>query len=142
MRSIHFVIEGDPQGKGRHRTGRNGNYTPRKTVAYEKQIATQASLAMRGHALFEGAVSMRVIAHYAIPKSASKAKRSAMLGGEIRPTKKPDMDNVLKAIADGCNKVVYPDDSAIVSGSFDKFYSEKPRVEVLMTEMKEWKNER
>lgn len=37
-----------------------------------------------------------------------------MLAGEIRPTKKPDMDNVVKIIADSLNNLAYYDDTQIV----------------------------
>ena len=55
-----------------------------------------------------------------------------MLGGDIRPTKKPDMDNVIKIIADALNKIAYRDDTQIVDCQVRKFYSEKPRVEVMI----------
>ena len=55
----------------------------------------------------EAMLDMRIKAYYRIPKSASKKKRAAMLAGEIRPTKKPDMDNVVKIIADSLNNLAY-----------------------------------
>lgn len=55
-----------------------------------------------------------------------------MLSGDIRPTKKPDMDNVIKIIADSLNKIAYRDDTQIVDCQVRKFYSEKPRVEVMI----------
>ena len=75
-------------------------------------------------------LDMRIKAYYSIPKSASKKKRVAMLIGEIRPTKKPDMDNVVKIIADSLNQVAYRDDTQIVDCQCRKFYSDRPRVEV------------
>ncbi|WP_334299865.1 RusA family crossover junction endodeoxyribonuclease [Anaerobutyricum hallii] len=48
----------------------------------------------------------------------------------MRPTKKPDLDNVIKSILDALNKVAYHDDTQIVSLSMEKFYSDSPRVEV------------
>lgn len=55
-------------------------------------------------------------------------------GGLIRPTKKPDIDNITKAILDALNKVAYKDDSAIVRFSIEKYYSDSPRVEVTIGE--------
>ena len=72
-----------------------------------------------------------------IPKSASKKKRAAMLAGEIRPTKKPDMDNVVKIIADSLNNLAYYDDTQIVDCQCRKFYSENPRVEVTIINLSE-----
>ena len=53
-----------------------------------------------------------------------------MLKGNIRPTKKPDCDNVLKIVADSLNQIAYKDDSQIVETSVKKYYAEIPRVEV------------
>ena len=51
-----------------------------------------------------------------------------MLLNNIRPTKKPDMDNILKIIADALNKVAYYDDKQIVECSIKKYYSNAPKV--------------
>ena len=47
-----------------------------------------------------------------------------------RPTKKPDLDNIIKAIADSLNGIAYKDDAQIVELKSKKFYSDTPRVEV------------
>jgi Holliday junction resolvase RusA-like endonuclease len=73
---------------------------------------------------------MTIAAYYTIPKSASKKKRLLMEKGEIRPTKKPDIDNVVKVYADALNEIAYHDDTQIVSLVCEKYYSGEPRVEV------------
>ena len=55
-----------------------------------------------------------------------------MVAGDIRPTKKPDFDNVTKAVCDALNGVAYDDDSQIVDAMARKFYSEQPRIEVII----------
>lgn len=57
-------------------------------------------------------------------------KRALIASGELRPTKKPDLDNLIKGIKDGCNKIIWHDDSQIVDMTVRKFYSEQPRAEV------------
>ncbi|MGE6602614.1 reverse transcriptase domain-containing protein [Lysinibacillus fusiformis] len=57
-------------------------------------------------------------------------KRKLIASGELRPTKKPDLDNLIKGIKDGCNKIIWHDDSQIVDMTVRKFYSEQPRAEV------------
>ncbi len=79
-------------------------------------------------------VDMRVIAYLPIPKSTSKVKRAKMLTGEIRPTVKPDFDNIGKLIADALNKVAYDDDKCIVDAQVRKFYSDHPRTVVILRE--------
>jgi Holliday junction resolvase RusA-like endonuclease len=51
--------------------------------------------------------------------------------------KRPDLDNVIKAIADGSNKIAFHDDSQICRIIAEKHYSETPRVEVKLEEMEE-----
>jgi Holliday junction resolvase RusA-like endonuclease len=53
-----------------------------------------------------------------------------MAEGKIRPAKKPDADNIMKAIADALNGIAYKDDSQIVNVTITKWYSDTPRVEV------------
>ena len=58
-----------------------------------------------------------------------------MRRGLIRPTKKPDIDNVVKALADALNHVAYRDDTQIVDCQVRKFYADEPRVEVLIRQI-------
>lgn len=128
-----FTILGEPKGKGRPRFCRNTGHaiTPKDTVNYETLVHMEY-LEQCNELRFpdDAMLDMRIKAYYSIPKSASKKKRAAMLAGEIRPTKKPDMDNVVKIIADALNQVAYRDDTQIVDCQCRKFYSENPRVEV------------
>jgi Holliday junction resolvase RusA-like endonuclease len=80
---------------------------------------------------------MRIMAYYSIPSSASKKKRRMMIEKEIRPTKKPDADNIIKVVADSLNQVAYRDDSQIVDTMLRKYYSEQPRIEVVIQTTKE-----
>lgn len=80
---------------------------------------------------------LEIKAYFKIPTSASKKRKALMEDGKIRPTKKPDIDNVFKAIADSLNGIAYKDDSQIISGTVSKFYSEQPRVEVTIKEINE-----
>lgn len=135
---IKFTILGNPSGKGRPRfstqTGRA--YTPKKTVMYENLVRTEYGIQC-GNFMFadDSMLDMRILAFYEIPKSTSKKKRALMLNGMIRPTKKPDMDNVVKIIADSLNKVAYRDDTQIVDCQCRKFYSDTPRVEVIISQL-------
>ena len=53
--------------------------------------------------------------------------------GEIRPAKRPDLDNILKAATDACNGIAYVDDRQIVSLFARKEYATTPRLEILVT---------
>jgi Holliday junction resolvase RusA-like endonuclease len=52
------------------------------------------------------------------------------LGGEVLPTAKPDADNVVKAIFDGLNGVLWRDDVQVVDLRVRKRYSAAPAVRV------------
>jgi len=71
---------------------------------------------------------MTVHAYFDIPKSTPKKNIPLMIQGQIRPTKKPDMDNIYKIVADALNGLAYHDDSQIVQAYVEKFYGSSPRV--------------
>ena len=132
---VKFTILGEPKGKGRPRFSRNTGtaITPKDTVNYETLVHMEYLEQCNVFRFEDDAMlDLRIKAYYSIPKSASKKKKAAMLAGEIRPTKKPDMDNVVKIIADSLNQVAYRDDTQIVDCQCRKFYSETPRVEVII----------
>jgi len=56
------------------------------------------------------------------------------LSGEEKHTKKPDLDNVAKAVIDGMNGIIFKDDSQITSLHVTKVYAEVGKVEVLVRE--------
>jgi Holliday junction resolvase RusA-like endonuclease len=64
-----------------------------------------------------------------IPAIWSMKKQRAAALGELTPISKPDLDNVVKAIKDGCNKVAWKDDSQVIDLVAKKRYG-MPRVEV------------
>ena len=134
MTTITFTVPGQPQGKGRPRVGKIGAharmFTPAKTVAYEGLIAHAAHAAMSGQPLIEGAVAVRLGIFCQVPASWSKKKQAQALAGQVFPTTKPDVDNVVKAVFDGMNGVVWKDDVQAVEVSVHKRYSATPGVHV------------
>ena len=55
--------------------------------------------------------------------------------GMIRPLSKPDFDNVEKKYSDMYNGNIWIDDSIVISSSFNKYYSELPRIEITLRYM-------
>ena len=142
MGILRFTVPGQPVPKGRARAamrgGRMVHYTPDKTVAYERRVqaACEEAMAVAGLAgsggPIEGAVSVQVVVTFEVPASWSKAKRLKALSGELMHTSKPDIDNVLKAVFDGCNGVLWKDDSQVCDLRASKGYGEVPKVEVVV----------
>jgi Holliday junction resolvase RusA-like endonuclease len=85
----------------------------------------------------EGSVSVFIYISFSVPQSYSKRKREACLSGETKHTKKPDLDNVAKAIIDGMNGIIFKDDSQIINLHVTKVYAEVGKVEVLIREENE-----
>lgn len=133
-RAVTFVVPGQPVAKGRARFAKRGNfvqtYTPEKTANYESLVKLCSGQAMAGHAPFAGPVILHLDVVMAIPSSWSKKKQAAALAGDIAATKKPDADNVLKAIKDGMNGIVYVDDAQAVDIRVIKRYGATPSVSV------------
>ena len=131
---IRFHVPGKPVAKARPRVttvnGKARSYTPAKTVNYESMVALAASKAMNGDAIYEGPVRIDVTATFPIPKGWSQKKRAS------RPihwhTARPDGDNILKAISDGMNDVVFRDDSQVAFAKVQKIYGDTPGVEVMV----------
>lgn len=129
---VTISLSGDPQGKGRARAflrgGHIGHYTPEKTRSYEGMIRTAAMDAMGNKPPIDAPVEFVMRAIFAIPASWSQRKRDAALVGDIKPGKKPDLDNIAKAWNDALNGVVYRDDSLIVKATFEKRYGPQALV--------------
>ena len=144
-KQAHFIIPGEPKGKGRPRfsTGmtKGGKpfttvRSPDDTIVYENLVRLEYERQCHG-IYFEKdiPVAVEVRAFYQIPKSVSKKRTKTMLSGETRPLKRPDTDNVLKSILDAMNGFAFYDDSQVTDISASKYYSDAPRVEVTVKEV-------
>ena len=135
MIQIFFTV---PQvsGKGRPRFARQGTfvktYTDAKTLTYEKSIQTYAKQAMGSTSPLIGAVAAYLHIGIPIPPSYSKTRQIACIEGVERPTKKPDIDNIVKAVLDGMNGIVYLDDKQVVDLHLTKVYSETEGIDILI----------
>jgi Holliday junction resolvase RusA-like endonuclease len=127
---IEFTYYGEIRGKGRPRFRKIGNfvstYTPTETRDYEMSIKESFLVECAdSERFFNGEqLAMELQIYQAIPKSVSKKKAQEMLDDKVKPTKKPDIDNILKSVCDSLNKVAYTDDTQIVEMRIQKHYAE------------------
>jgi len=129
---VEFVIPGEPKAKQRPRVTKQGiAYTPKQTIEYENWVK-QCYLSEHGQTMLEGQVKAEIKAYFQTPKSFSKKKRKLIELGELRPTKKPDTDNIAKSVLDSLNGIAYKDDSSIVELKVSKYFDDQPRVEVTL----------
>lgn len=134
---IAFEIPGPVRGKGRPRFARmpNGHvttHTDEKTESYESMVKVLSKQAMAGADLLDGALEVAIQVTKQVPKSVSAKKRAAALAGKVRPTTKPDCDNIAKIVCDAMNKIVYGDDSQIALLTVEKFFGETDGVLVIV----------
>lgn len=129
---ISFFVHATPKGKGRprfsrDRWGRVRTRTPDETRAFEDCVISAyleqvGAARQRPYYLKGAALVLDAEIFLAPPESVSKKKKLEMLAGKIRPTKRPDADNVLKAVADSLNGLAYHDDAQIVEMKATKVY--------------------
>lgn len=127
-----FTILGQPVAKGRPKVTKWGTYTPEKTVNYENLVKWSYIEAHSKEDVLESDLSIDITFYFQIPKSTSKKNKILMNDGDIRPSKKPDIDNCIKSITDALNTIAYKDDSQIIEVHAYKYYSEEPRAEVII----------
>lgn len=123
---IEIVLLGAPRGKERPRGTKDGHfYTPEKTRSYEAALKYAAVEVMGDRAPLTGPLDVTLDIVMPITASWPKKRQRAAREGTEWPTKKPDMDNVMKML-DALNLVVWVDDSQIVKTRIDKRYGDKP----------------
>lgn len=138
---ILFFVPGEPQGKLRARTvrtarGRSRTYTPEKTVLYEAGIRRcflEAAGWPKEPVFKKGtAVRIRIEAYYKPPAGTSRRKLVLMQEKSLLPLRKPDIDNVVKAVCDALNGYAYRDDTQVVEIAAAKYYSHENglRIEI------------
>ena len=138
MTEIVFVVPGDAVGKGRPRAARTRAgvrmYTPAKTEQYERLVQHYA-MSCNGMRLLEGPLQIELDVGVSIPASWSNKRKAAAKAGREMPAKKPDADNILKAICDSLNGIAYRDDAQIVRVVLGKRYMDEPQTMVAIKQI-------
>jgi Holliday junction resolvase RusA-like endonuclease len=132
---IKLTIPGEPIGKARARVTKWGTFTPEQTLSYESLLKAMYYEKHNG-VFLEGNLRLICNAFFSIPASATKKKKELMEQNVIRPTKKPDWDNIGKIVTDALEKLAYKNDSQFVDATVMKWYTtEMPRVEIFIEEI-------
>lgn len=128
---LRFNIE--PQQQERPRATGRGRfirvYDPPKTAKFKRELK-QLATEMYHDAPLEGEIYLKVVFYQKIQKSVSKKEHDRRASGIHRPIVKPDLSNYLKSFEDALNGILWKDDAMIVHEEIDKYYSDKPRIEV------------
>ncbi len=132
-----FEVIGDIKGKARPRvnTYTGQAYTPSNTKDYEMLIKQYFKIKYPKYEPMQGRVFVKIIAYFKIPKSnITKKEKQQILDGKLSPTKKPDIDNIVKIILDAMNKMAFNDDNQITKLEIEKIYSEEEKIYVRIEE--------
>ena len=139
---MEIVIYGEPIPQGRPRFTKQGHaYDPQRSQNYKQLVrfwVTQHLKKIPHWKPYENALCVDLTFHMGVPISLSKKKRIQAIQGEIRPTvRNGDIDNMVKAILDAGNNLLWVDDCIITDLIARKRYTgELARVEIKITEVK------
>ena len=140
---MEIVIYGGPIPQGRPRFTKTGHtYDPERSRNYKQLVrfwVTQYLKKIDGWKPFENPLCVDLTFFLGIPSSWAKKKRVGASQGQIRPiARNGDIDNMVKAVLDANNGLLWVDDCIITDLSARKRYTgELARVVIKITEVKE-----
>jgi Holliday junction resolvase RusA-like endonuclease len=93
-------------------------------------IRTAAMEATSNRLPLDRPVEFILRAVFPIPAPWSAKRRNLAIVREIKPSKRPDLDNIAKAWSDALNGVVFRDDALVTRAVLEKTYRPQPLVVV------------
>lgn len=127
-----FEVIGEIKGKARPRVNTyTGNaYTPANTKDYENLIKQYFKIKYPRFEPLEGRIAVKIMAYFDVPKTTTKKDKALIQEGKLSPTKKPDIDNIVKIILDALNKMAFKDDNQITKLEVEKAYAEVEKIAI------------
>lgn len=120
---IEIRIPIKPIAKARARSSRSGHfYTPKRTSDYEEAIAWYVRKAYDGEP-FDVPLSVSFVFCF---------KHSKKRGPH---TSRPDQDNLVKAVSDACNGILWDDDCLIAHANVLKVWDDEDFVSITVNEL-------
>jgi Holliday junction resolvase RusA-like endonuclease len=135
-KDISYTIYLLPKATPRPRSGANGIFYVKGAKDNKKFF--QNYIIDQNIDLIKTPCKFTCISYFPIPNSMNNIEKIAAEFGLIRPTSKPDFDNLAKAYCDMAQDLLIYDDSLIVEGISKKFYSIKPRIEITISYMEDF----
>lgn len=148
---MRLIIPIEPKAQSRPRASVRGRhatvYEDGKMVAWRKKC-TELVRQLYDGPYFDGPIKVDMTFYMPAPKSMSEPPKPRskvkkvqeyddFINERIYVDKKPDLDNLEKAVYDSISKaeVVWTDDNIIVEHTTRKVYSPRPRIEIEMEEI-------
>ena len=137
--NIDVTIYGEPIPQARPRFANGHAYESARSRNY-KTLArfwmTQKLKQETAWKPLESALTVDITFYMSIPSSWSKKRKEEALNGVIRPTtRNGDIDNLIKAILDAGNGLLWVDDTFITDITAHKRYGGRPRTEITVKEV-------
>ena len=122
-----LLIPGPPVAQPRPRLAKRGKfvsaYVPQTHPVHEYRNKIAEAAKATGK-FFDGPVNIHFEFVFDRPRS-HWTKKGLRKGAPVFPARS-DADNIMKAVMDALNDVIYKDDNQVVSGSFNRYYSKDP----------------
>lgn len=129
-RLYQWHVVGLPKAQGRPKFARIGNhvraYDPQTSRDWKELVKLQI-ISTRPAAILDG--PLKLVVNFRLPRPKSLPKRV------LWHTKKPDVDNLVKAVKDAMKGIVYRDDSQVVALYVTKRYDAEPGVCIRLWDM-------
>lgn len=128
-----ITVPGRPVPKGRPRTTLRGRkvivYTPAETVQYEQIVGMCGKNVVKGNML-KGPLEVHIKLYFN-----PQAKKMTKAGKWRKHTNVPDVDNCIKSILDGLNKIAFQDDDQVKRIYAERFEDTNERAEIVIKEL-------
>lgn len=138
-KSLSYTIYLLPKATPRPRSGKSGIFYVKG--AKDNHRIFEEFMMNQDIDLITTPIKFHCISYFPIPSSMNGVEQICAELGFIRPTSKPDWDNVAKAYCDMTQDLLLYDDSLVVEGTSMKFYSIKPRIEITIEYMEDFDSE-
>ena len=120
------IINIIPKPALRPRVTKNGTYNPPAYTSYKNTLSIL--IKQKTKILLLEPCSLTAVFYMPIPKM---SRRKTLEHENCPHHKKPDLDNLIKALKDSMTGIVFKDDSQVFCVNAKKVYSNNPRIEYL-----------
>jgi len=132
--AFELFVRGVPKAQGRPRivrfaNGKAGLKDPEASRDWKNYVRMCVAEKVSGP--ISGPVALELWFYLPVPRSFSRRRRLAALAGEVLPAKKPDLDNLVKAVLDALLGVAIEDDRQVIELKAGKLYG-TPGVNILI----------
>lgn len=135
-KELSFTIYLLPKATPRPRTTKNGHFYV--MGAGDNKKFFKEFISDQNVTIITTPIKFECRTYFPIPSSMNNIEKICAEMGLIRPISKPDWDNVAKTYCDMITNLLIYDDSLIIDGRCEKYYSVKPRIEIVIRYMEDF----